>query len=83
MAGPVLTSFKLPSTSVSHTAKKKKKDCFSKNVYVLIVEVCSYPAQPFKHEEFERPSGMDGWMDAGGFNSCERCKLLASSLSSG
>lgn len=63
MAGPVLTSFKLPSTSVLHTAKKKKKkkDCFSKNVYLLIVEVCSYPAQPFKHEEFE--TQWDGWMD--------------------
>lgn len=83
MAGPVLTSFKLPSTSVYITAKKQKtkKKCFSKNVYLLIVEVCSYPAQPFKHEEFE--TQWDGWMDAGGFNSCERYQLLASSLSSG
>lgn len=63
MAGPVLTSFKLPSTSVLHNRKKtKKKKCFSKNVYLLIVEVCSYPAQPFKHEEFE--TQWDGWMQA-------------------
>lgn len=49
MAGPVLTSFKLPSTSVLHTTKKKF--CFSKNVYLSMVEVCSYPAQQFKNED--------------------------------
>lgn len=66
MAGPVLTSFKLPSTSVLHTTKKEKKKkkniVFSKNVYLSIVEVCSYPAQQFKHEESETQ-----WM-----NGCRR-----------
>lgn len=49
MAGPVLTSFQLPFTSVLHTAKRI---VFSRNVYLLIVEVCTYCAQQFKHEEF-------------------------------
>ena len=39
MAGPVLCLFKLPSTGVLHTAKKKK--VFILNVYLWIVEACS------------------------------------------
>lgn len=39
MAGPVLCLFKLPSTGVLHTAKKKF--VFILNVYLWIVEACS------------------------------------------
>lgn len=64
MAGPVLTSFQLPSTSVLHMAKK---NCFSRNVYLLIVEVCTYLLSSSSMKNLRT----DGLMEAGDFHSRE------------